>query len=149
MALLIFPTDTAKLAPELASLVDPSLRREVANRVNEAILHSQGARREARIRNLVRLRVWGEKKARELRRDIPAEGEAGLDLGLVVEGDRQKEEEEERERREGNRNGNRNADGNGDASGGGSGAMEGVATEPGGGNGNGGGGVPLPVAMET
>lgn len=148
MALLIFPTAVIssssashdpnnKLAPELASLVDPSLRRDVANRVNEAILHSQGARREAKIRNLVRLRVWGERKARELRRDIPEEGTGGLDLGLVVEGERREDDG-----RATNRGGERDGNGNG------GGAMEGVATEPGLGGG-GGGGVPLPVAMET
>lgn len=76
MALLIFPPEN--LAPPLAALLDPALRQTVANRVNEAILGSQGARREARIRNLVRLRAWSERKARDAGKDIPEK----LDLGL-------------------------------------------------------------------
>jgi glucose-induced degradation protein 8 len=63
MALLIFPPEN--LSPQLAELVDPHLRSVVANRVNEAILHSQGAKREAQIRKLVRVRAWSEKMARE------------------------------------------------------------------------------------
>jgi len=47
--------------------------------VNEAILGNQGARREARIRNLVRLRAWAEKKAREANKDIPSKLSLGLD----------------------------------------------------------------------
>ena len=77
MALLIFPPDN--LAPPLAALLDPNLRKTVANRVNEAILSSQGARREARIRNLVRLRAWAEQKAREAKKDLPATLDLGLD----------------------------------------------------------------------
>ncbi|KAI9821714.1 MAG: hypothetical protein M1827_002295 [Pycnora praestabilis] len=77
MALLIFPPDN--LAPPLADLLDPKLRKQVANRVNEAILSSQGARREARIRNLVRLRTWAEQKARETKKDLPVTLDLGLD----------------------------------------------------------------------
>ncbi|KAI9836553.1 MAG: hypothetical protein M1819_001185 [Sarea resinae] len=77
MALLIFPPDN--LAAPLAALLDPSLRKAVANKVNEAILSSQGARREARIRNLVRLRTWAEQKARESKKDLPSTLELGLD----------------------------------------------------------------------
>lgn len=77
MALLIFPPDN--LAPPLAALVDPNLRKSVANRVNEEILGSQGARREAKIRKLVRLRTWAEQKAREAKKDLPAKLELGLD----------------------------------------------------------------------
>lgn len=78
MALLIFPTEN--LAPQLAELIDPQLRKSVANRVNEAILSSQGARREAQIRKLVRMRVWSEKIARESKKvEIP---EGGLSFGL-------------------------------------------------------------------
>ena len=77
MALLIFPPEN--LAPPLAALLDPNLRQTVANRVNEAILGNQGARREARIRNLVRLRAWAEKKAREANKDIPPKLSLGLD----------------------------------------------------------------------
>lgn len=69
MALLIFPID--KMTPELKALLDPSLRQTVATSVNEAILSSQGERREARIRSLVRLRTWAEQKARDAKIDLP------------------------------------------------------------------------------
>jgi len=75
MALLIFPTD--KLTPQLKALLEPGLRHTVATSVNEAILESQGERREARIKNLLRLRVWAEQKARSAKLDLPD----NLDLG--------------------------------------------------------------------
>lgn len=75
MALLIFPPE--KLTPPLKALLDPSLRQTVATSVNEAILASQGERREARIRNLVRLRTWAEQKAREAKLDLPQNLELG------------------------------------------------------------------------
>ena len=85
MALLIFPSEN--LSPQLAELVDPHLRSVVANRVNEAILHAQGARREAQIRKLIRLRAWSEKIAREdgggtasgRKIDLPDRLDLGLD----------------------------------------------------------------------
>lgn len=91
MALLIFPPDN--LAPPLAALLDPNLRKTVANRVNEAILSSQGARREARIRNLVRLRAWAEQKAREAKKDLPVTLDLGLDPAKAGEGDGQSQED--------------------------------------------------------
>lgn len=81
MALLIFPPE--KLTPQLKALLDPALRQTVATAVNEAILSSQGHRREARIRNLVRLRAWAEQKAREGKLDLPA----SLGLGLIDDAD--------------------------------------------------------------
>ncbi|KAI9679285.1 MAG: hypothetical protein M1817_005305 [Caeruleum heppii] len=77
MALLIFPPDN--LAPQLAAILDPSLRSSVGNRVNEAILLSQGRRREARIRSLVRVRAWAEQKARQQKKDLPVKLDLGLD----------------------------------------------------------------------
>lgn len=77
LALLIFPSDN--LAPPLASLLDPSLRKDIAARVNEAILESQGARKEACLRNLVKLRTFAEIKARDAKKDIPEK----LDIGLI------------------------------------------------------------------
>lgn len=77
MALLIFPNDN--LSPSLAALLDPVLRKEIATQVNEAILQNQGARKEARLRNLVKLRAFAENKARDAKRDIPDK----LDIGLV------------------------------------------------------------------
>ncbi|KAJ5815415.1 hypothetical protein N7474_007192 [Penicillium riverlandense] len=77
LALLIFPSDN--LAPSLAALLDPGLRKDIATRVNEAILQSQGVNKEARLRNLVKLRAFAENKARDAKKDIPEK----LDLGLV------------------------------------------------------------------
>jgi hypothetical protein len=78
MALLIFPSD--KLTPQLKQLLDLSLRQTVASQVNEAILSSQGQRREARIRNLVRLRAWAEQRARETKSsELPEKISLGLD----------------------------------------------------------------------
>lgn len=77
LALLIFPSDN--LSPSLASLLDPSLRKDIAARVNEAILQSQGARKEASLRHLVKLRAFAESKARDAKKDIPEK----LDIGLI------------------------------------------------------------------
>lgn len=77
MALLIFPQEN--LSPNLAKLLEPGLRQEVANDVNEAILASMGAAREARLRNLVRLRSWAEQKARDAGKDLPYKMSLGLD----------------------------------------------------------------------
>ena len=90
MALLIFPHDNS-LEPELAALLDPNLRREVAVKVNHAVLRRQADRHEAAIRQLVRMRQWAENSAREAG---PANGGKGaaagsalpdyIDLGLVA-----------------------------------------------------------------
>lgn len=45
-------------------------------------MQSQGARKEARLRNLVKLRAWAEQKARDAKRDIPEK----MDIGLVGDG---------------------------------------------------------------
>lgn len=77
MSLLIFlPSDDLK--PQFADLLKPSLRRQVASKVNEAILISMGSGGEARMRGLVRLRLWAETKAREAGKDLPP----SLPLGL-------------------------------------------------------------------
>lgn len=81
MALLIFPPDN--LAPPLAALLDPSLRKDVAKKVNEALLHSQGRSTKAKICDLVRLRAWSEQKAREAKKDLPEKIELGLDPAIV------------------------------------------------------------------
>lgn len=79
MALLIFPPDN--LAPPLAALLDPRLRKDVAKRVNEAILSSQGERPNPKVVDLVKLRQWAEQKAREAKKDLPEHIELGLDPG--------------------------------------------------------------------
>ncbi|KAF7717726.1 LisH, CTLH/CRA domain-containing protein [Penicillium ucsense] len=77
LALLIFPSGS--LSPSLGNLLDPSLRKEIAQRVNEAMLQSQGARQEARLRGLVKLRAFAETRARQAKKDIPEK----LDIGLL------------------------------------------------------------------
>ena len=76
LSLLIFPSEN--LAPSLAPLLQPDLRKDIATKVNEAILQNQGAHKEARLRNLVKLRAWAEQKARESKKNIPDK----LDIGL-------------------------------------------------------------------
>jgi len=77
MALLVFPPDN--LEPPLAALLQPTLRRQVADRVNKAILSSQNIRRDAAIRGLVRLRAWAEDTARQSKKDLPSRLDLGLD----------------------------------------------------------------------
>jgi glucose-induced degradation protein 8 len=89
MALLIFPSDN--LEPKLARLLHPDLRKSVADRVNKAILSSQGQRRDAAIRTLVRLRAWAEEKARESKKDIPAQLNLGLDADMENDGNEYQE----------------------------------------------------------
>lgn len=76
MSLLIFPHNDLK--PELAALLNPNLRRVVADDVNKAILARQNQRREAAIRNLVKMRAWAEQTARDNKKDIPSR----IDLGI-------------------------------------------------------------------
>lgn len=77
LSLLIFPSEN--LAPSLAPLVQPDLRKDIATKANEAILQNQGAHKEARLRNLVKLRAWAEQKARESKKNIPDKLDIGLD----------------------------------------------------------------------
>ncbi|KAK0755728.1 hypothetical protein N5P37_011691 [Trichoderma harzianum] len=76
MALLLFNPDV--LEPQLAALLDPSLRRDAADKVNRAILERQSTRREAAIRQLVKMRAWAEGAAREKGTSLPDR----LDIGL-------------------------------------------------------------------
>ncbi len=76
MALLIFPHDS--LQPELAALLSSDLRRMTATKVNEAVLLRQNQRREAAIRQLMRMRAWAETSARRNKKDLPESIELGL-----------------------------------------------------------------------
>ncbi|KAG7286943.1 hypothetical protein NEMBOFW57_006443 [Staphylotrichum longicolle] len=76
MALIIFPHD--QLQPELAALLSSDLRRTTATKVNEAVLLRQNQRREAAIRQLVRMRAWAETSARSKKKDLPESIELGL-----------------------------------------------------------------------
>lgn len=77
MSLLLFPHD--KLQPELAALLDSDFRRTTATKVNEAVLQQQNQRREAAIRQFVRMRVWAESSVRAQKKDLPESIEVGLD----------------------------------------------------------------------
>lgn len=79
MALLIFPHD--RLEPPIAYLLQPKLRRDVASMVNRAISDRQVRRREAALRDLVKMRQWAEKAARGSKHEIPDT----LDLHLYGE----------------------------------------------------------------
>ena len=79
MALLIFPPDN--LAPPLAALLDPALRQEVAQRVNQALLLSQGERTKATLYDLVNHRSWAHQKALETQKNkVPEHLDLGFDL---------------------------------------------------------------------
>ncbi|KFX96683.1 hypothetical protein O988_05203 [Pseudogymnoascus sp. VKM F-3808] len=82
MALLIFPPD--QLEPQLAELLHPDLRKKVADRVNEAILASQGQRRNAAIRNLVKLRSWAENASKDAKITLPEHLDLALDGDVPV-----------------------------------------------------------------
>lgn len=77
MALVVFSHDS--LDPSLAALLQPELRRQVADMVNKAILERDTNRRDAAIRHLVQMRTWSEETVKsEQRVDIPDH----IDLGL-------------------------------------------------------------------
>lgn len=120
MALLIFPPDSLDKNPQLASLLQPGLRKDVASSVNEAILESQGRRREARIKDLVRLRAWAEKERREgaAKGALPAKISLGLDDGQDArdEGMRDAADGEEREDGEEDEEDDEEQHGNGETS---------------------------------
>ena len=67
MALLIFDPD--KLAPPLAALLEPEIRRDIAQRVNEALLASHGYRKKATLHDLLALRAWANKQAMEANKE--------------------------------------------------------------------------------
>ncbi|KAJ2995162.1 hypothetical protein NUW58_g1351 [Xylaria curta] len=79
MSLLVFPQDE-NLDPSLSDLLKPSLRRDVADQVNQAILEQQKQHKETAIRRLVKMRVWSEDVTRkETKKDLPEPIELGLD----------------------------------------------------------------------
>ncbi|KAI1172538.1 ran binding protein in the microtubule-organising centre [Nemania sp. FL0916] len=79
MSLLVFPHDKT-LDPSLSALLQPSLRRDVADKVNRAILEYQRQRKETAIRQLVQMRVWSEDVTRkETKKDLPEHIDIGLD----------------------------------------------------------------------
>ena len=69
MALLLYTP--GKHTPAMANLLDPELRRGIAARVNVAILTSQGHQSQTRLKSLVKLKTWAEKRAREKGHDLP------------------------------------------------------------------------------
>jgi len=91
MSLLIFPLDN--LEPQLRELLHPDLRKKVADRVNEAILTSQGQRRNAAIINLVKLRAWAENTARDSKSGVSLPTQLHLGLDGQLQGSAQLSEE--------------------------------------------------------
>jgi hypothetical protein len=73
MTLVVLPRSDAMNQPHLKELLNLSHRRNIAARVNEAILINCGQQREARLRNLVRLRQWSERKLRASGKELPKE----------------------------------------------------------------------------
>ncbi|RKF77731.1 Glucose-induced degradation protein 8-like protein [Golovinomyces cichoracearum] len=88
MTLLVFPSES--LEPSSARLLEPTLRRTVAQKVNLALLSRQKANREASIRNLVRLRAWAESTARSQKIDLPS----SLKLNLADDNPKNDEDDE-------------------------------------------------------
>ncbi|KAI1261066.1 ran binding protein in the microtubule-organising centre [Xylariaceae sp. FL1019] len=87
MSLLVFP-HSESLDPSLSALLQPGLRREVADQVNQAILESQQQRKEAAIRQLVQMRAWTEEVVRkETKKDLPSNIDLGLDYCNVDSSD--------------------------------------------------------------
>ncbi|KAK4125422.1 hypothetical protein N657DRAFT_642139 [Parathielavia appendiculata] len=80
MSLIIFSHDNLK--PELRALLSSDLRRTTAAKVNEAVLLRQNQRREAAIRQLVRMRAWAETSVRGKKKDLPE----SIELGLNADG---------------------------------------------------------------
>ncbi len=76
MALLVFPHDS--LEPELAQILDPSLRRTVADKVNRAIRDQQARSSETAIMRLLKVRAWAENTMRQSGASMPD----SIDLGL-------------------------------------------------------------------
>jgi hypothetical protein len=79
MSLLLFPPND--LGPQLSELMHPNMRRDVAERVNQSILASEGKRRDAAIRNLVKLRAWAENTARDSKKNVGSDLDLGLETG--------------------------------------------------------------------
>ena len=78
MALLIFREED--LTPQLAELLQPSLRQNVAKEVNETLLLASGERAVATLGDLIAHRAWSQQKAFKERRDVmPEHLELGLD----------------------------------------------------------------------
>ena len=78
MTLLVFPHDS--LEPSIAALLQPKLRRDVADQVNKTVLDRQYRRKDTAIRKLLQTRAWSEKTVRvETKNDLPAWIELGLD----------------------------------------------------------------------
>lgn len=78
MCLIAFPPE--KVPPHISALMDPQLKQDVAEQVNQAILESFGRNKEARIKALIKLRTWAEQKTRSSGKDaLPSALGIGLD----------------------------------------------------------------------
>ncbi|CDO56527.1 hypothetical protein DV113_000977 [Geotrichum candidum] len=70
MALLCFPPQE-RLPAELAYLLDPGLRKRVADEVNTLLLEKQGIPGEPKLANLMRLWAWSEKMMEQANIEVP------------------------------------------------------------------------------
>lgn len=86
MALLIFPAD--KLTGALAGLLDLDMRPQIAAKVNSALLLSFGEKNETKLKSLLKLRAWAERKTREAGKPVPD------DFNLLNDLDDRKERED-------------------------------------------------------
>ena len=78
MCLIVFAPD--KIPAKITALLDPQLKQEVADAVNQAVLDSYGRNKEAKIKALIKLRAWAEQKARDAGKDaVPPTLSIGLD----------------------------------------------------------------------
>lgn len=82
--LMCLPPGPEELEPNLAALLHPDLRKEVADKVNAAVLASQGERRNAVMRQLVKLRSWAESTARAQSITLPSNMDLGLDNETIA-----------------------------------------------------------------
>lgn len=83
MCLVVFNQD--KLQPDIQKLLDKSLRLQIADQVNEAILLSANEYSENQVRSLLKSRLWAEQKCREMRKGIPQKIPLGLSPDEMIE----------------------------------------------------------------
>ena len=73
MALLAFESEAqaAAVSPALAALWTPEARRQLAQRLNAAILVSQGQESEPRLPSLLKRLRWAEQALNECGKPVP------------------------------------------------------------------------------
>jgi hypothetical protein len=79
MCLVVFNHD--KLQPDVKRLLDTSLRLDIANEVNQAILKESKEFHVSQIQDVCRARQYAEQKCREMKKPVPT----SIPLGLAPE----------------------------------------------------------------